>query len=471
MIKAVIFDLNGIFIQAPYLSDRFFSDFGVQKEIFVPRLTKVMDEVRKPDGPGFYGCWQPALNEWGIKLKEQEFLKYVFKEDRASEKMIDLARRLKASNIKVFVLSNNYRERSDFYGGYAWIHEVVDKAYYSWQTGFIKPNPEAWKLILRENNLRAEECLFFDDQDKNIDAAKSVGMPAYKFKNEEELERIIRGLVDKKIDVAGVNVDNITKQEALSKIESFVASGKPHLVTTVYSEFVVFARFNSEYRDALNSADLSLPDGVGILWAAKFLSLPLTFSSKFLKTLQAVFQLKLTLTSLIFYPSYCRTVIKEQISGSRFVWDIAGLCAKNNFSLGLVGGFDKVAEEAAKKLQEKFPQLKVSLALSGAKFDQSLVDRIKASSADILLIAYQPPQQELWLKQNLNKLNVKVAMGLGGTFDYLAGKRRASPPAFHALGLEWLWRLVTQPWRLKRMMNALPGFIFFVFRYKLSLNK
>ena len=105
--------------------------------------------------------------------------------------MIAFAASLRQKGIKVFILSNNFKERAEFYGQYPWIHEAVDKVYFSWQTGFVKPDPQAWQLVLSENNLNPEDCIYFDDQQKNLDAAEGLGIKSYVFTDEAELEKIV----------------------------------------------------------------------------------------------------------------------------------------------------------------------------------------------------------------------------------------------------------------------------------------
>jgi len=195
MIKAIIFDLNGIFIQSPKLSDRFEKDFGISSEIFLPKLSEIMNKVRQPNTGKSFNYWEPVLKEWNIKLSEQEFWKYWFEVEEPSERMISFAKKLKERGIKIFVLSNNFKERAEYYGHYPWMHEVVDKAYFSCQTGFVKPNTEAWKLVLKENNLEPEECLYFDDQEKNIKASEEVGIKAFMFINEVGLEKTVNGYI------------------------------------------------------------------------------------------------------------------------------------------------------------------------------------------------------------------------------------------------------------------------------------
>ena len=269
-----------------------------------------------------------------------------------------------------------------------------------------------------------------------------------------------------KVDIAGVYVDNISKQEALERIGEFIRSGKPHYAVTTYSEFVVFANKDIAYKSVLNQADLNLADGVGILWAAKYLDQP--YKTK----LSALWGIVTTGASIIFKRNSLNEYIQEQISGSRLLFDLAAYAATHNFSLALLGSIDGVAAKTAQVLKKKFPSLKVNIAIAGGKpFTGRDVEEINRSNSDILLVAYQPPRQELWIAQNLDKLNVKFAMGLGGTFDYVAGKRTPAPEFFHRIGLEWFWRLITQPWRIKRMWNAIPVFIAIIYKYKISKLK
>ncbi len=191
MIKAVIFDLNGIFLQSPKLSDRFEKDFHIDAEIFKIKLNEIMEAVRKPKARPTFEYWKPFFEELNLKFSESEFWDYWFKSEIPSEQMIQYASKLRSSGIKVFILSNNFKERSEYYNNYQWIHESADKVYFSWKTGFIKPDTRAWQLILSENNLNPEDCIYFDDQEKNLLAASEVGIKSYLFTDEVELELII----------------------------------------------------------------------------------------------------------------------------------------------------------------------------------------------------------------------------------------------------------------------------------------
>ncbi len=177
MFKAVIFDLNGVFIQSPYLSDRFKNDFGVENEEFIPALKEIMDKVRLPNAGNCYGHWKPYLDKWNIELSEDEFYKYWFEAEKEVPEMIELAKELKGKGVKLFILSNNFVERAKYYKkNFPFLDEIFDRVYYSWQTGFRKPEKEAYLNILKENNLDPEDCFYFDDSQKNIEVAKSLGI-------------------------------------------------------------------------------------------------------------------------------------------------------------------------------------------------------------------------------------------------------------------------------------------------------
>ncbi len=191
MYKAVILDLNGVFLVSPKLSDRVEKDFGVPNSVFLPQLFEIMDKVRQPGAAKAFTYWQPALVKWGVTLSEQEWWDYWFKAEVPSEPMITLARTLRARGIKVIILSNNFKERADYYGHYPWLREVADKVYFSWVTGYVKPDARAWELVLSENNLKPEECLYFDDQEKNLNVAAGLGITSHKFTGVEDCQRVI----------------------------------------------------------------------------------------------------------------------------------------------------------------------------------------------------------------------------------------------------------------------------------------
>lgn len=163
------------------------------------------------------------------------------------------------------------------------------------------------------------------------------------------------------------------------------------------------------------------------------------------------------------YPKYCQKVIPERVAGADLVWEIARLAEQKKCSIYLLGGKEGVAMGAAVKLLKKYPNLKIAGAETGGQFNnqkpitnnQKLIKRINGTRPDILLVAFGQVKQEKWLWHNLAKMpSVKVAMGVGGAFDFIIGHARRAPLRMRKSGLEWFWRVIFQPWRLGRIFTA-----------------
>ena len=192
MIKAIIFDLNGVFILGPYLSERYHKKFGLDEDEFLKALNKILKIARLPGADNVYSYFKPSLKKWGIKLSQREFYDFWFEAEKLNPEMIKLAKKLR-KNFKIYILSNNFRERSRHYDKkYPKLKELFEKRYYSWQTGYKKDSPKAYKKLLRENNLKPEECIYFDDKDKMVELAKGLGIKSYKFKDIEGVKKILK---------------------------------------------------------------------------------------------------------------------------------------------------------------------------------------------------------------------------------------------------------------------------------------
>ncbi|MSU74327.1 HAD family phosphatase [Candidatus Kaiserbacteria bacterium] len=190
--KAVIFDLNGVFILSPKLSERFEKNFGVSSDIFLPALKKVMSQVRLPNAPSLYSCWAPYFKEWGLTLDEKSLERYWFNAETENVEMTELAKELKARGVRLFILSNNLRERGNFYDiHFPFLNELFDKCYFSWKTGFIKPDVRAYKLILDENGLDAIDCVYFDDSKENVEVAASLGIQSYLYESPSQVKDVL----------------------------------------------------------------------------------------------------------------------------------------------------------------------------------------------------------------------------------------------------------------------------------------
>lgn len=280
-----------------------------------------------------------------------------------------------------------------------------------------------------------------------------------------------------KIDILGVKIDQITEKEVLEKIPEFIRSGTSHQIVTCNPEFVMLAQEDKDFLKIINQASLVLPDGIGILWAAKFLSIRSSISGvrsqvSIIRYLQISWQAFYTLLSLIFYPSYLRTVLPSRIAGSDLIWKISELASQNQYSIFLLGGGEGVALKAAMRLQQRFPTLRVAGSFSGRgeEFgDRITVPLVKRRKPEILFVAYGLPKQEKWIKRNLGKLKeVKIAVGVGGAFDFITGTQRRAPKIFQKLSLEWFWRTATKPKRISRTTKSVPRFIAKVVKYKIE---
>lgn len=206
---------------------------------------------------------------------------------------------------------------------------------------------------------------------------------------------------------------------ALNRIEQLVDAGGDHLVATVNPEFVMRAGVDHEFARVLESADLCLADGTGVVWAAR--------------------------------RQGCK--IREPVTGVDLIPPLAALCARRNFRLFLLGAAEGVATELATRLRAEHPGLEVA-AHSGSpaiSSDAQTVAIIAGYRPQVLLVAYGHPNQELWIDRMRSSLGVEVAMGVGGAFDYLTGRVPRAPAWVRRGGLEWLFRLIRQPWRIRRM--------------------
>jgi epoxide hydrolase-like predicted phosphatase len=204
MIKAIIFDLNGVFIKSPFLSDRFEEEFKVPSKEFIPVLKEIMDKVRKPNAGDAFQYWKPHLDKWKISLTKEQFFDFWFSAEKEVPEMVNVAQELKDKGIRVLVLSNNFVERSKYYKqNFGFLDHLFEKVYYSWETGFVKPDKAAFEKVLSDTGLKAEECIYVDNQQNNVDTAKSLGMNTILFDDFKTLEKKLSTLMRLKLKHLG----------------------------------------------------------------------------------------------------------------------------------------------------------------------------------------------------------------------------------------------------------------------------
>lgn len=270
---------------------------------------------------------------------------------------------------------------------------------------------------------------------------------------------------NKRVRILHAGIDAFTHKEALDKIRLFLSSSGGHQVVTLNSEMAVRSEEDAQFRDIINSADLSVPDGMGILCAASFLK------RKKNRFFSDCVSMLLTPFYAILSPEKITEVLPEKISGIDL---IHAICA-SDFSKGkriyLVGARSGVALKAGEALKRKYPQIEIVGAEEGIlknfseEENERLVGRINSQIPDIIFVALGAPRQEKWISENLNKIpSVRVAMGVGGSFDVISGNIRRAPGFFQAHNLEWFWRLLLEPKRLGRIYNASFRFCWLIFR-------
>lgn len=268
-----------------------------------------------------------------------------------------------------------------------------------------------------------------------------------------------------KVLVANLNISAVTKSEFLQQVKSLLASNEQTFITTPNSEFLFAALRSGELRDLFNSSDIALADGIAILWAERYLSWPLRAQSFWGKVLEAWVHIVISGARILLTPKYLYKNIPQKITGADVFFDLVKLAAENNKSIFLVNDQLNSAQLTADLLRQQYPNLKVAVSQKH-KDDLTLLEDIMQAAPDMLFIAYGQPRQEKWIKQHLPSLPVKIAMGVGGTFDYAAGVKRTPPSWIRNMGLEWLFRLVTQPRRWRRIIDATVGLVVSLVRFK-----
>lgn len=230
-----------------------------------------------------------------------------------------------------------------------------------------------------------------------------------------------------RVEILGAQIHGLTMEETLNKIETFIQEGTSHQIITLNAEILYRANHQPALLEIINQADLVTPDGTGIVWAARKLGQP----------------------------------VPERVTGIDLLQEIARKAASTGWKLFLYGGKPGVAQQAAVNLQKQYPALEIAGTAHGYLTEKempSLLKKIRETRPHILLVALGAPKQEYWIKKHLRETGVPVAIGVGGSFDVIAGHVKRAPLWVQKAHLEWLYRLLKEPWRYKRMLS-LPRFM------------
>jgi N-acetylglucosaminyldiphosphoundecaprenol N-acetyl-beta-D-mannosaminyltransferase len=214
--------------------------------------------------------------------------------------------------------------------------------------------------------------------------------------------------------------------QTVGGITQAINNKEPYNVVTVNPELIMAATKNSAFKDIIAKADVVTPDGIGLLMMGQLTGRRL----------------------------------KERVTGVDLCDRLAKEASQHGWKIYLLGAGPGIAQQSAANLQKKYPKLKI-VGTSGADPDPNSAHDIKndiiAAKPAILLVAYGSPTQELWIQKHRQELDPIVTIGVGGSFDFISGSTKRAPKLVQKIGLEWLWRLVLQPWRIKRIL-VLPKF-------------
>jgi len=249
--------------------------------------------------------------------------------------------------------------------------------------------------------------------------------------------------------IAEIYLTSTSLSKVLRALIKKINSGQRFFIVTLNPEFLVFAEANPWFKTILNKADIAIPDGTGLVWASKFLGKP----------------------------------IEERISGTDLMEELCKIAAEKRWTVYLLGGQPGVAKKTLDILKKRYPGLQ-GWAESGPKLEmpasrdsfgmgnwklettEKWIEKVNQKKPTFLFVAFGMGKQEKFIYDNWNKLNVKLAMGVGGAFDYIGGKIPRAPKWVQNTGFEWLFRLLRQPWRIRRQL-ALLRFIWLIFKERL----
>ena len=245
-----------------------------------------------------------------------------------------------------------------------------------------------------------------------------------------------------RINILGTPVDRVSMAGTIARVQQFIAEGTPRLIITPNVDHVIKARQDAEFKRIYECADLTVPDGVPLLWAAKFLGQPLI----------------------------------ERVNGTDLFEALCAIAARYGHRIFLLGAAPGVAAQAAANLQLRHSRLQIAGTYS-PPFDffddpaenQKIVAMIRAARPDLLFVGLGAPKQEKWIQRHRQELNVPVSIGVGASFEYVAQTAPRAPKWMQRTGLEWLFRILKHPGRYWKRY-VIDAFLFFplILRQKLG---
>lgn len=239
-----------------------------------------------------------------------------------------------------------------------------------------------------------------------------------------------KGRLYMKETVLGIQVNTESYDELLPKVFDQIEKQQKSLIVAINPEKIIKAKEDPALKKLLNNAEFQIPDGIGVILASKIQ----------------------------------KGQITSRVTGVDMMLRLCEEAAQRNKPIFLYGGKPGIADQAAKKLQELYPSIQIAGTQDGYEKDnQKVVDKINEAKPDLLFVAMGSPKQENWINANRDQLHPTIYQGVGGSFDVLAGNVKRAPEAFQKVGMEWFYRLMKEPHRIKRQI-ALPLFLLEVAR-------
>lgn len=226
-----------------------------------------------------------------------------------------------------------------------------------------------------------------------------------------------------KVKIGKAYVDNVTQQEAILEIDRMITAGEKTYVVTPNLDHVVKLEADADFERCYNKAGLVLADGNPLVWASKLLGTPL----------------------------------KALVTGSDLFPALCAHAAAKGYRMFFLGGLEGVGQKAADELKKQYPQINIVGVYSPPfGFDKNkaenekIISMINAVKPHLLFVGVGAPKQEKWMYNNIDQLDINVALGIGASFDFVAGTIKRAPAAFRKMGMEWFWRFSNEPRRLFR---------------------
>ncbi len=276
------------------------------------------------------------------------------------------------------------------------------------------------------------------------------------------------------VELMGVRIDVVTPEGFSARVEELLLGNAQSAVSKINTEFLGRALDSAPFRELLAQSDLNIADGRGVLWVGRYLTLPIS-QHRVMRGMQAVVQMIGSGLAIVFRSAFICYPLPANIPGTEAFHLMLEVARTTGRSVFIYGGEETVLRSAVEEIVSTYPDLRIAGSLSGYGHpDAEVVDAVNATDAALLVVALGSPKQEYWIAENLAKMpGVRVAVGEGGTLDFIAGDAKLAPASMRRIGLEWLWRLVMNRSksetgsRARRVWNAVPVFIARVVGYKI----